>query len=83
MLAEVLQEGSPVMRLAGSFRATGHEIYLVGGPVRRGLLGKASQDLDFALRGASPDAGSPEAARLGRCGSRAPVRNRIVRKRSI
>jgi poly(A) polymerase len=54
MLAEVLQEGSPVMRLAGSFRATGHEIYLVGGPVQGGLLGKASQDLDFATSAESP-----------------------------
>jgi poly(A) polymerase len=33
--------------LAGRFRDAGHEIYLVGGPVRDALLGRQTADLDF------------------------------------
>lgn len=49
MLTEVLKEGSPVTRVASGFRSAGHELYLVGGSVRDGLLGSSSsQDFDFA-----------------------------------
>lgn len=47
-LAELLADGSPVMALAERFRSAGHEIYLVGGPVRDAFLGRAPPDLDFA-----------------------------------
>jgi poly(A) polymerase len=47
-LAELLSDGSPVMDLAGRFRAAGHQIYLVGGPVRDAFLGRIPPDLDFA-----------------------------------
>jgi poly(A) polymerase len=47
-LAELLADGSPVMKLAQRFRDAGHEIYLVGGPVRDAFLGRKSFDLDFA-----------------------------------
>ncbi|HEU4480650.1 MAG TPA: CCA tRNA nucleotidyltransferase [Actinomycetota bacterium] len=47
-VAEVLKDGSPGMRLAESFTAAGHEIYIVGGPVRDALLGRVTEDLDFA-----------------------------------
>jgi poly(A) polymerase len=33
--------------LAGRFRDAGHELYLVGGPVRDALLGRVTSDLDF------------------------------------
>jgi poly(A) polymerase len=35
-------------RLAASFEAAGHQLYLVGGPVRDALLGRLPPDLDFA-----------------------------------
>ena len=47
-LAELLRDGSPIMRLAERFTASGHELYLVGGPVRDAFLGRTSSDLDFA-----------------------------------
>lgn len=53
-LAEMLSEGSPVLDLADRFTAAGHELYLVGGPVRDALLGRPHQDLDFATS-ATPD----------------------------
>lgn len=53
-LAELLSEGSPVLDLAERFGAAGHELYLVGGPVRDALLGRTHEDLDFATS-ATPD----------------------------
>jgi poly(A) polymerase len=47
-LAELLQDHSPVMRLSTAFQKAGHELYLVGGPVRDALLGREHMDLDFA-----------------------------------
>jgi poly(A) polymerase len=47
-LAELLAPGSPVMSLADLFRSRGHELYLVGGPVRDTFLGRTPPDLDFA-----------------------------------
>jgi len=41
------------LELAEAFRAEGHELALVGGPVRDAFLGRASADLDFATS-ASP-----------------------------
>jgi poly(A) polymerase len=54
-LAELLADGSPVMRLAARFVDAGHQLYLVGGPVRDALLSLSSLDLDFATD-AEPDA---------------------------
>jgi poly(A) polymerase len=47
-LAELLSDGSPVIELARRFRAAGHELYLVGGPVRDAFLGRKAPDLDFS-----------------------------------
>jgi poly(A) polymerase len=47
-LSELLGEGSPVMDLAAHFEKAGHELYLVGGPVRDAWLGRPHADLDFA-----------------------------------
>ncbi|MGO4595821.1 CCA tRNA nucleotidyltransferase [Leifsonia sp. 2TAF2] len=44
-----------VARLADAFQAAGHELSLVGGPVRDALLGRAVHDLDFTTD-ARPDA---------------------------
>lgn len=43
-----------ITRLAESFAAAGHELALVGGPVRDAFLGRSSADLDFATS-AHPD----------------------------
>lgn len=43
-----------VCELSSMFAAEGHDLYLVGGSVRDGLLGRDSDDLDFAT-GARPD----------------------------
>ena len=53
-LAELLADGSSVMKLADRFVDAGHEIYLVGGPVRDAFLGRQSFDYDFATS-ATPD----------------------------
>ena len=46
-LAE-LDRLAPVLdRLSAVFDGAGHELYLVGGPVRDALLGCPSHDLDF------------------------------------
>nr|WP_297427999.1 CCA tRNA nucleotidyltransferase [uncultured Actinotalea sp.] len=42
------------LELGAAFAAAGHELALVGGPVRDAFLGRASTDLDFATS-ASPD----------------------------
>ena len=43
-----------VAALAGAFATAGHELALVGGPVRDAFLGRSSADFDFATS-ASPD----------------------------
>ncbi len=43
-----------VVELAATFASGGHEIALVGGPVRDAFLGRSSADLDFATS-ATPD----------------------------
>lgn len=53
-LAALLEPNSPIQRLSESFAANGHELYLVGGPVRDAALGRASRDFDFATD-ASPE----------------------------
>jgi poly(A) polymerase len=50
---ERLEIPEPVERLGGAFRGAGHELYLVGGYVRDGLLGGAGLDAD-ATTGARP-----------------------------
>jgi poly(A) polymerase len=48
-LPELLEDGSVVMNLAALFRSAGHELYLVGGPVRDLALRRTHAfDLDFA-----------------------------------
>ncbi len=48
-LSLLLAEGAPVMELALRFADAGHELYLVGGPVRDALLSRpASMDVDLA-----------------------------------
>jgi poly(A) polymerase len=51
---EELAGSRPVARLAAAFSAAGHELALVGGPVRDAFLGRTVTDLDFATS-ASPD----------------------------
>ncbi len=50
-----LAESPVVARLADAFAAAGHELSLVGGPVRDALLGRSVHDLDFTTD-ARPDA---------------------------
>ena len=60
----VLTEMAPAaLELGGQFRAAGHELSLVGGPVRDAFLGRAA-DLDFATS-ASPDQTQKILARWG------------------
>jgi poly(A) polymerase len=47
-LAQLLGDGSPVLGLAETFRAGGHDLYLVGGSVRDAWLRRSHEDLDFA-----------------------------------
>ena len=52
-LAGLLESDSPILRLAERFVAAGHELYLVGGWVRDGLLGRTSErDVDLATSAA-------------------------------
>jgi poly(A) polymerase len=52
-LATLAGDG-PVAKLASAFREAGHELALVGGPVRDAFLGRAITDLDFTTD-ARPD----------------------------
>ncbi|GEK23101.1 CCA tRNA nucleotidyltransferase [Cellulomonas xylanilytica] len=52
------------LELGELFRAAGHELALVGGPVRDAFLGRASADLDFATS-ATPDETQEILARWG------------------
>ena len=47
-IAQLLNEGSPVLEVADRFRSHDHELYLVGGSVRDTWLRRAHEDLDFA-----------------------------------
>jgi poly(A) polymerase len=47
-LSDLLAGDSLVIKLAKEFRNAGHELYLVGGPVRDMLLRRAHVDLDFS-----------------------------------
>lgn len=49
-----LAESGAVARLVAAFDAAGHELALVGGPVRDALLGRDTSDLDFTSS-ARPD----------------------------
>jgi poly(A) polymerase len=49
-----IAESPPVARVAAAFADAGHELALVGGPVRDALLGRAVSDLDFTTD-ANPD----------------------------
>ena len=61
----VLTEMAPAaVELGEVFRAAGHELALVGGPVRDAFLGRTSNDLDFATS-ASPDETQALLARWG------------------
>ena len=61
----VLAELAPAaIELGEAFRAAGHELALVGGPVRDAFLGRASNDLDFATS-ATPDETQAILARWG------------------
>ena len=51
---EQLAESAPVAKLSAAFAAAGHELALVGGPVRDAFLDRAVTDLDFATS-ADPD----------------------------
>jgi poly(A) polymerase len=51
---QTLADGPTVRTLAAAFRAAGHELALVGGPVRDAMLGRVTNDLDFTTD-ARPD----------------------------
>ncbi|WP_407319915.1 CCA tRNA nucleotidyltransferase [Isoptericola halotolerans] len=62
---DVLTRMAPAaLELGETFAAAGHELALVGGPVRDAFLGRASADLDFATS-ASPDETQRLLARWG------------------
>lgn len=49
-----LADSTPIRSLSERFASAGHELALVGGPVRDAFLGRESHDLDFATS-ATPD----------------------------
>ena len=53
-VAELLRVSPVADELGGRFAKAGHELHLVGGPVRDALLGRVHDDLDFATD-APPD----------------------------
>ena len=53
-MAKLLAATPVVGELGALFAAAGHELYLVGGPVRDALLGRLQHDLDFTTS-ARPD----------------------------
>ena len=53
-LEQLRTSSAAVGRMAELFAATGHELYLVGGPVRDALLERTGNDLDFTTS-ARPD----------------------------
>ncbi|MGN6473878.1 MAG: CCA tRNA nucleotidyltransferase [Mycobacteriales bacterium] len=53
-IRELVRLSSVTDPLAAKFREAGHDLYLVGGPVRDALLGRQTSDLDFTT-GARPD----------------------------
>ncbi len=53
-LEQLRTSSATVTRLATLFADAGHELYLVGGPVRDALLGRTGNDLDFTTS-ARPD----------------------------
>jgi len=53
-MAQLLSSTPVVGELGALFAAAGHELYLVGGPVRDALLGRLQHDLDFTTS-ARPD----------------------------
>lgn len=53
-IPELVRVSSAIDPLAARFRDSGHELYLVGGPVRDALLGRSTTDLDFTTD-ARPD----------------------------
>ena len=61
MLTEIAPEA---VELGAAFAAAGHELALVGGPVRDAFLGRASTDLDFATS-ATPEQTEVILARWG------------------
>ena len=50
----VLTQSAPISTLAEAFRRAGHDLALVGGPVRDAFLGREVNDLDFTTS-AKPD----------------------------
>ncbi|GAA1980538.1 CCA tRNA nucleotidyltransferase [Isoptericola halotolerans] len=63
-LSVLTQMAPAAVELGEIFAAAGHELALVGGPVRDAFLGRASADLDFATS-ASPDETQRILARWG------------------
>ncbi|WP_402374921.1 CCA tRNA nucleotidyltransferase [Isoptericola rhizosphaerae] len=63
-LSVLTQMAPAAVELGETFAAAGHELALVGGPVRDAFLGRASADLDFATS-ASPDETQRLLARWG------------------
>jgi len=47
-VSDLLDEDSLVLKIATEFRSAGHELYLVGGPVRDMFLRRPHVDLDFS-----------------------------------